>query len=73
MEHIVRHMYNVKLPTVLFCIEFNTVIKLVLLTKYMDLISGCVSDNCGYRMSNRIINVGVNIHMTGLSYNTHHT
>jgi hypothetical protein len=54
-------------------IEFNTTITLVLLTKYMDLISAVVSHNCGFRTTSRIVNVGVSIHMTKLSYNTHHT
>jgi hypothetical protein len=69
MEQATQQMYNVKLPTVLLYTEFT----LVLLTNYIDLISAGVTDNCGYRTSSGIVNVGVNIHMTKLSYNTHHT
>lgn len=62
-----------KLPTILFYIEFNTTITLVVLTNYTDLISAGVSHNCGYRMPSRIVNVGVNIRVIKLSYNTHQT
>jgi len=39
----------------------------------MALSSAGVSHNCGYRTSSGIVNVGVNIRVTKLSYNTHHT
>jgi len=59
------------LSTTLYWI--NTTITLVFLTNYMDLISAGVSHNCGYRTSSGIVNVGVNIRVTKLSYNTHYT
>jgi len=59
------------LSTILYWISHT--ITLVLLTNYLDLISAGVSHNCGYRMSSGIVNVGVNIRVTKLSYNTHHT
>jgi hypothetical protein len=54
-------------------IEFKTIIALVLLMNYMDHFSECISDNCEYKMSSRIVNVGFSIYMIGLSYNAHHT
>jgi hypothetical protein len=73
MEQAIRQMYNVKLPTVLLYIEFSTTITLVLLTNYVDLISAGLSHKCGYRTSSGIVNVGVDICMIRLPYNTHHT
>lgn len=62
-----------EIALVLLYIELNTTITLVFLTNYMDLISAGVSHNCGYRTSSGIVNVGVNIRVTKLSYNTHYT
>jgi len=62
-----------EIASVLLYTELNTTITLVLLMNYMDLISAGVSHNCGYRTSRGIVNVGVNIHVTKLSHNTHHT
>jgi hypothetical protein len=62
---------NVKLPTVLLYIEFNTTITLELLTNYTDLISAGVSHNCGHKTSSRIVNVGVDICMIRLLCNAY--
>lgn len=65
----IKQTNNVKLPTVLLYIEFNTTITMELLTNYTDLISAGVSHNCGYKTSIRIVNVGVDICMIRLLCN----
>jgi hypothetical protein len=70
MENAIRQIY-VKLPTELLFTEFNTTITLVLLMNYMDLLSAGVGHSCEYRMSRRIVNVGVNMSMIRLLYNEH--
>lgn len=52
-------------PTVLLITEFLTLITLVILTKYTDLTSAGVSNNCGYR-SHVIVTAGCNICMIRL-------
>jgi hypothetical protein len=64
-----RTMWNC-LSTILYWISHT--ITLLHLTNYLDLISAGVSHNCGGRTSSGIVNVGVNIRVTKLSYNTHH-
>jgi len=64
---------NVKLPTVLLYIEFNTPITMELLTNYTDPISAGISHNCGHKSSSRIVNVVVDMCVMRLLCNTYHT
>ena len=65
------HLTNLKLPTVLIYIEFNTTITLELLTNYTDLISAGVGHNCGHKTSSSIVNVAVDICMIRPLCNTY--
>jgi hypothetical protein len=71
LEKAIRQIYNVKLPTELLFIEFNTTITQVLLMNYMDILSAGVGHSCEYRTSRRIVNVGVNMSVIRLLYNEH--
>jgi hypothetical protein len=48
---VIRQTYNLKLPTVLLLVEFNTTMALAILVEQCDFVSVGARQNCGHGTS----------------------